>query len=156
MLDTGFDCEEVTNLVFVRHVKSNVLYQQMRGRGARLCPEINKERFWIFDFAGVTGLHKDKENDENIGSLVSISSGKKKNTIKKLIEFPIDDWIDPYSREEIEYDEKGNIKKSEEKNLKSKIIKSKFEGWFNGMQDLDYNKKKNSKSYLSVFTSKFR
>ncbi len=35
MLDTGFDCPEVTNLVFARFTKSVILYQQMRGRGTR-------------------------------------------------------------------------------------------------------------------------
>ena len=35
MLDTGFDCPEVVNLVFARFTKSAILYQQMRGRGTR-------------------------------------------------------------------------------------------------------------------------
>ena len=34
MLDTGFDCPEVVNLVFARFTKSAILYQQMRGRGS--------------------------------------------------------------------------------------------------------------------------
>ena len=50
MLDIGFDCEEVVNIVFARHVKSNVLYQQMRGRGTRPCKPINKERFGYLIF----------------------------------------------------------------------------------------------------------
>ena len=142
MLDTGFDCEEVVNIVFARHVKSNVLYQQMRGRGTRPCKPINKERFWIFDFSGVTDFHKDKEESENQGSLVVIKENKKKKTITNLIEIPVDDWIDPSTREEINYDEDGNIKQSSEKELKSNEIKLKFEGWYNGLQDYDYNRKK--------------
>ena len=35
MLDTGFDFPEVVNLVMARFTKSAILYQQMRGRGAR-------------------------------------------------------------------------------------------------------------------------
>ena len=35
MLDTGFDCPEVVNLVFARFTRSAILYQQMRGRGTR-------------------------------------------------------------------------------------------------------------------------
>jgi type I restriction enzyme, R subunit len=35
MLDTGFDCPEVVNLVFARFTRSTILYQQMRGRGTR-------------------------------------------------------------------------------------------------------------------------
>ena len=38
MLDTGFDCPEVVNLVFARFTRSAILYQQMRGRGTRNCP----------------------------------------------------------------------------------------------------------------------
>ena len=35
MLDTGFDCPELVNLVFARYTKSVILYRQMRGRGTR-------------------------------------------------------------------------------------------------------------------------
>ena len=142
MLDTGFDCEEVLNLVFARHVKSNVLYQQMRGRGTRLCKPIQKDRFWIFDFSGVTDFHKDKEDTENQGSLVILKDSKKSKSTNNLIELPVDDWIDPNSRKEINYDENGNIKQPEQKDLKSMDIKLKFEGWYNGLQDLEYNRKK--------------
>ena len=114
----------------------------MRGRGTRPCKPINKERFWIFDFSGVTDFHKDKEESENQGSLVVIKENKKKKTITNLIEIPVDDWIDPSTREEINYDEDGNIKQSSEKELKSNEIKLKFEGWYNGLQDYDYNRKK--------------
>ena len=142
MLDTGFDCAEVVNIVFARHVKSNVLYQQMRGRGTRICKSISKERFWIFDFSGVTDFHKDEEESENQGSLVVIKENKRKKGITNLIEIPVDDWIDPSTREEINYDENGKIKHSSEKELKSSDIKFKFEGWYNKIQDYDYNKKK--------------
>ena len=33
----------------MRMVKSRILWVQMLGRGTRLCPEINKEKFTIFD-----------------------------------------------------------------------------------------------------------
>ena len=35
MLDTGFDCPEVVNLVMARFTQVAILYQQMRGRGTR-------------------------------------------------------------------------------------------------------------------------
>ena len=50
MLDTGFDCPEAENIVMVRPTKSPILYQQMRGRGSRLCPRIGKTSFRIYDF----------------------------------------------------------------------------------------------------------
>jgi len=49
LLTTGIDVPSICNLVFVRRVKSRILYDQMLGRATRLCPEIGKENFRIFD-----------------------------------------------------------------------------------------------------------
>ncbi len=49
LLTTGIDVPRITNLVFLRRVNSRILYEQMLGRGTRLCPEINKTAFRIFD-----------------------------------------------------------------------------------------------------------
>ena len=59
MLDTGYDHNEVENLVMLRPTNSAIKYAQMRGRGSRLCPKIGKKEFIIFDFVGNT----DKFND---------------------------------------------------------------------------------------------
>jgi type I restriction enzyme R subunit len=52
MLDTGFDYKEIENLLMLRPTKSAIKYAQMRGRGSRLCPRINKKEFLIYDFVG--------------------------------------------------------------------------------------------------------
>lgn len=49
LLTTGIDIPKITNLVFMRRVNSRILYEQMLGRATRLCPEIGKENFRIFD-----------------------------------------------------------------------------------------------------------
>jgi len=49
MLTTGVDIPAIETVVFMRMVKSRILWVQMLGRGTRLCPEINKEKFTIFD-----------------------------------------------------------------------------------------------------------
>ena len=49
LLTTGIDVPKICNLVFMRRVGSRILYEQMIGRATRLCPEINKEDFKIFD-----------------------------------------------------------------------------------------------------------
>ncbi len=49
LLTTGIDVPAISNLVFVRRVNSRILYDQMIGRATRLCPEIGKEFFRIFD-----------------------------------------------------------------------------------------------------------
>lgn len=49
LLSTGIDVPKIINLVFMRRVNSRILYEQMLGRATRLCPEIDKETFRIFD-----------------------------------------------------------------------------------------------------------
>ena len=49
LLTTGIDVPKITNLVFLRRVNSRILYEQMIGRATRLCHEIGKEVFRIFD-----------------------------------------------------------------------------------------------------------
>ncbi|KAB7886397.1 type I restriction-modification system endonuclease [Poseidonibacter ostreae] len=49
LLTTGIDVPEIVNLVFLRRVRSRILYEQMKGRATRLCPDINKDIFRIFD-----------------------------------------------------------------------------------------------------------
>ncbi|MDY6831495.1 MAG: DEAD/DEAH box helicase family protein, partial [Thermodesulfobacteriota bacterium] len=49
MLTTGVDIPAIEMVVFMRMVKSRILWVQMLGRGTRLCEEIHKEKFTIFD-----------------------------------------------------------------------------------------------------------
>lgn len=53
LLTTGIDVPSITNLVFLRRVKSRILFEQMLGRATRLCPEIHKRVFQIYDPVGV-------------------------------------------------------------------------------------------------------
>ena len=53
LLTTGIDVPEITNLVFLRRVKSRILFEQMLGRATRLCPKIHKTHFEIYDPVGV-------------------------------------------------------------------------------------------------------
>jgi type I restriction enzyme R subunit len=49
LLTTGIDIRSICNLVFLRKVRSRILYEQMKGRATRLCPEVGKTSFRIFD-----------------------------------------------------------------------------------------------------------
>ena len=49
LLSTGIDVEKIVNIVFIRRIKSRILYEQMMGRATRLCPEIGKTHFEIYD-----------------------------------------------------------------------------------------------------------
>lgn len=49
MLTTGVDIPALEFIVFLRPVKSRILWEQMLGRGTRRCDEINKSKFVVFD-----------------------------------------------------------------------------------------------------------
>ena len=53
LLTTGIDVPEITRLVFLRRVKSRILYEQMLGRATRLCPDIGKDHFEVYDAVGL-------------------------------------------------------------------------------------------------------
>lgn len=53
LLTTGIDVPEITTLIFMRRVKSRILFEQMLGRATRLCPAIEKTHFDIYDPVGV-------------------------------------------------------------------------------------------------------
>lgn len=57
MVSTGVDVRPLNNLVFLRAVKSSILYNQMVGRGTRNTPQ--KEFFRMFDCIGVLTYHDD-------------------------------------------------------------------------------------------------
>lgn len=49
LLTTGIDVPRIANLVFMRRVRSRILYEQMKGRATRRCDDIGKTVFRIFD-----------------------------------------------------------------------------------------------------------
>ena len=53
LLTTGVDVPKIDTLIFMRRVKSRILFEQMLGRATRLCPEIDKTHFKIFDAVDV-------------------------------------------------------------------------------------------------------
>jgi len=97
MLDTGFDCREVLHLVMCRRVRSPILYQQMRGRGTRTAPHINKRKFVIYDFFENHKYFNDSDTDIFTGSGGGYAPGQKPTPPgrpKELIELGLDDeWL---------------------------------------------------------------
>jgi type I restriction enzyme, R subunit len=49
LLTTGIDVPRICNLVFMRRIRSRILYEQMIGRATRRCDEIGKTVFRIYD-----------------------------------------------------------------------------------------------------------
>ena len=49
LLSTGIDVPKICHVVFLRRVRSRILYEQMMGRATRRCDEIGKTVFKIYD-----------------------------------------------------------------------------------------------------------
>jgi type I restriction enzyme, R subunit len=62
MLSTGVDIPTIEAIVFIRSVKSRILYEQMMGRGTRLSKEIGKTHFTVYDAVGVVNYFKQATN----------------------------------------------------------------------------------------------
>lgn len=133
MLDTGFDCPEVVNLVFARFTKSAILYQQMRGRGTRKADK--KPLFTMFDFVGVADYHCDDE-DFAEGGVLKAPPKKKKYEPRRLLALDINDHIDPTTREWITVDENGNMVFPEASEQKAAELGARFEAWLLEQTDL--------------------
>ncbi len=133
MLDTGFDCPEVVNLVFARFTKSAILYQQMRGRGTR--KSANKPVFTLFDFVGVADYHGDDAEFAE-GGIVMEPAKKKKYEPRRLLALDINDHIDPTTREWITVDENGNMVFPEASEQKAAELGARFEAWLLEQTDL--------------------
>jgi type I restriction enzyme, R subunit len=62
MLSTGVDIPTIEAIVFIRAVKSRILYEQMMGRGTRLAKDIGKTHFTVYDAVGVVDYFKHATN----------------------------------------------------------------------------------------------
>ncbi len=130
MLDTGFDCPEVVNLVMARFTESAILYRQMRGRGTRKAPHIRKTDFTIFDFVGVTDFHGDDDSDIPGGFVAGESHIHRPGKAPRaLLTLDVHDHIDPASREWLTLDENGRIVRTAEHEARAAEIGVRFEAW---------------------------
>lgn len=134
MLDTGFDCPQVVNLVFARFTRSTILYQQMRGRGTRKADK--KPVFTMFDFVGVCDYHGDTDEYAQ-GGIVMEPKKRQKYQPRRLLALDIDDHIDPTTREWITVDENGNMVFPEPAEQRKNELGARFEAWL--LQQSDFS-----------------
>lgn len=78
LLTTGIDVPEITTLVFMRRVKSRILFEQMLGRATRLCTKINKTHFEIYDPVGVY------DSLEEVNTMQPVSADPKTTFVQLL------------------------------------------------------------------------
>lgn len=83
MLSTGVDIPSLEFIVFLRPVKSRILWEQMLGRGTRKCDDIGKTHFVIFDCFNGTLIRYFKNASYNFKI---DPPGTDTATIKELIE----------------------------------------------------------------------
>jgi len=96
MLSTGVDVPPIENIVFLRPVKSRILFEQMMGRGTRLCSNFPngmgtppKTHFTVFDCFGGTLI----EAFKNATSITQEIPAPPTRTIEEIIR-DIDNNID--------------------------------------------------------------
>ena len=153
MLDTGFDCPEVCNLVFARFTRSAILYQQMRGRGTRKTSK--KPIFTMFDFVGVCDYHGDEDTIGG-GGLVMEPKKKKHYEPRRLLSLDIDDHIDPTTREWITVDENGNMLFPEASEQKAAELGTRFEAWLLAQTGPDSQLNAEQERWLRILGSQIR
>lgn len=119
MLTTGVDIPSLEFLVFLRPVKSRILFEQMMGRGTRKCSEIEKDHFMVFDCFGGTLLNYFKD----ASSFTIDPPTKPTRSIKEIIE-------DIYQNRDREYNIRVLVRRllRIEKNMSGEAIElfSKF------------------------------
>ncbi|WP_343311446.1 type I restriction-modification system endonuclease [Bacillus atrophaeus] len=79
LLTTGVDIEDIVNLVFLRAIKSRVLYEQMLGRATRKSKNFVKEKFYIYDAVGVYDILNSVTNMKPVAT-------NPKRSIKQVLE----------------------------------------------------------------------
>ena len=131
MLDTGFDCPEVVNLVMARFTKSAVLYQQMRGRGTRKAEHIKKAQFTIFDFVGNCDYHDD-EDELTGGPIVIKPAVTQPPKPRRLLTLDVHDEIDPTTREWVVYEADGTVRASTAHEVRADRLGVRFEAFLAG------------------------
>lgn len=89
LLTTGIDVPRICNLVFMRKINSRILFEQMLGRATRLCPEIGKTHFNIFDAARVY------EDLDTTSGMKSVTVSKTMRQLLEELQRPSEDSRQP-------------------------------------------------------------
>lgn len=83
LLSTGIDVPKIDKIVFLRRVKSRILYEQMLGRATRLCDDIQKTHFEIFDCVRLYEALKDMTNMKPVAANANASFKVLKETLER-------------------------------------------------------------------------
>jgi len=87
LLTTGIDVPPIANLVFLRRVRSRILYEQMIGRATRKCDDIGKDVFHIYD---AVDLYKTMSTVSDMKPVVANPAITFKELVEALLKAPTD------------------------------------------------------------------
>ncbi|MGG4167425.1 type I restriction-modification system endonuclease [Rossellomorea vietnamensis] len=154
LLTTGIDVPAITNLVFLRRIQSRILYDQMLGRATRLCPDIGKTHFNVFDAVGIYDKLQSytemkpvvKQQNYTIGQLHESLSNA---TTEEEEAYYRDQLVAKIQRRKQKINEEGKQKFEELSNGKS------LDDWVKGVQTYSSQEAKKD-SVLFEFVETFR
>ncbi len=101
LLTTGIDVHEICNLVFLRRVRSRILFEQMLGRATRRCDRIGKDHFNIFDAVALY------EALEPISSMKAVAANPSATVAQLTAE--LEDFLNGNARPELIQSQKDQI-----------------------------------------------
>ncbi|WP_280952866.1 type I restriction-modification system endonuclease [Cohaesibacter celericrescens] len=93
LLTTGIDVPSICNLVFLRRVKSRILYDQMIGRATRLCPEIKKQHFIIYDAVDLYAELQEMSDMRPVVVKPNVSLGQLVTDLFNAVDDEDKDWV---------------------------------------------------------------
>lgn len=130
LLSTGIDVPAISNLVFLRRIRSRILYEQMLGRATRRCDDIGKESFRIYDAVRVY------ESLEDYTSMKPVAPNPKTTFTQLVNELP-----------EIDSEERS-LKQQDQIIAKLQRKKNKING--DNLERFEYNAKgKNPDAFIA-------
>ena len=103
LLTTGYDAPDVKNVVFARPLRSSILYKQMKGRGTRLCEDIDKRYFTIFDYVGAAQLEDTEFDGHPANAQKPKSRSKPRRKTGEPAEKPVGEGITVFIAKEERY-----------------------------------------------------
>lgn len=135
LLTTGIDVPKICNLVFMRRVRSRILYEQMIGRATRRCDDIGKTVFRIYDpvdiYAALEGVSTMKPLVKNpnitIEQLIDDLTDEKRLEKALAVEGETkgtshaDDILDELSQKMMRIVRKANKKAESRQDIKEKL-----------------------------------
>lgn len=169
LLTTGFDAPDVKNIVFVRPVRSSILYKQMKGRGTRLCDDIDKRYFTIWDYARAS-LLEDAEFDGHPANRQKATISKstprrraERQDVEKPVETGVSVFISSTERyvcladgRKIQFDEYCEKSREVIKTVSTADMRELLKIWVNQNERNDLrNELKENDIYISAFRHYF-